>query len=98
MESLAKQADKIQVGVSKAREEEEKFAKATEERLRKRLEEKKENREAQIKALQERLREHVSSHKLFQTGFGVKFLVLFATPVSSEEKTSNRTKTICSEW
>lgn len=58
---LQKQKERAQEALEKAKQEEESFARATQEKLRRSMEVNKENRDAQIQALQTRLRDHVSN-------------------------------------
>ena len=60
LEFVAKEKLKMQEVAQKTKEEEEKFSKAAQAKLRRSMEVTKENRELQIKALQDKLRDHVS--------------------------------------
>ncbi|KAL3869002.1 hypothetical protein ACJMK2_041740 [Sinanodonta woodiana] len=58
LDQIAKDRQRAQEALILKQQEEENFARATQEKLRRSMEINKENREAQIKALQDRLRDH----------------------------------------
>lgn len=65
---LQKQKERAQGALEKAKLEEQSFARATQEKLRRSMEVNKENRDAQIQSLQLRLRDHVSTLLLSPLG------------------------------